>query len=195
MKNITLSLLFFMSIVSNIHSQSKTQELWKNTEIGPVVVYYSLEEALKNPEKVRGLQIRDKGLEKIPNDIVKLVNLEYLRLHHNKFEKIPDFIFKMKTIKVLEIGGNRLNVIPEEIGQMTGLEYLGLKANGLTTLPKSIGNLTNLKYLDLDFNPLITLPESLKKLTQLETLYFSHAKFSDEEIKRIKELLPHYFGS
>ncbi|WP_299189386.1 hypothetical protein [uncultured Aquimarina sp.] len=195
MKKVILLLLCSVCIVFNIYSQSKTHELWENTEIGPVVVYYSLEEALKNPEKVKGLQIRDKGLEKIPNEIVKLVNLEYLRLHHNRFEKIPDFIFKMNTIKVLEIGGNKLNAIPEGIGQMTQLEYLGLKANGLTTLPKSIGILTNLKHLDLDFNPLITLPESIKNLTKLESIYFSHAKFSDAEIKRIKQLLPHYFGT
>ncbi|WP_299315286.1 hypothetical protein [uncultured Aquimarina sp.] len=195
MKKGTLLILFSLSIVSNIYSQSKTHELWENTEIGSVMVYYSLEEALKNPEKVKGLQIRDEGLEKIPSDIVKLVNLEYLRLHHNRFEEIPDFIFKMNTIRVLEIGGNKLNVIPEEIGEMTQLEFLGLKANGLKGLPKSIGNLTELKHLDLDFNPLITLPESIKKLTKLKSLYFSHAKFSDEEIKRIKKLLPHYFGT
>ncbi|SEL52431.1 Leucine Rich Repeat [Aquimarina amphilecti] len=195
MKKITLLIICSLGFIINTYSQKKTKELWEHTEIGSVLIYYSLEEALKDPKKVRGLQIRDEGLEKIPKDIAKLVNLEYLRLHHNKFEEIPDFIFKMKKIRVLEIGGNRLGVIPKEIGEMTQLEFLGLKANGLTNLPESIGNLTNLKKLDLDFNPLITLPESIKNLTKLETLYFSHAKFSDVEIERIKKLLPHYFGN
>ncbi len=191
MKKITSLIIVCLGFILNIYSQTKTHELWEYTEIGSLVVYFSLEEALKHPEKVRGLQIRDKGLEKIPEDIAKLINLEYLRIHHNRIESIPNFIFKMKTLRVLEIGGNKLGVIPEEIGEMKQLEHLGLKANGLTSLPESIGDLINLKSLDLNFNYFESLPESIKNLTKLEELLLlRNDTFTRAEKAKISKLLP-----
>ncbi|MRX65066.1 leucine-rich repeat domain-containing protein [Maribacter luteus] len=182
-------LLFFHTV----HSQKKTHDEW-DTEIGTITVYFSLEEALKNPESVKGLQLRDQGLNELPKEIGQLVNLQYLRVHHNNLTTIPEFIISLPKLRVLEIGGNHLGQLPEDLGAMTQLEYLGLKANGLLTLPESIGNLTHLKILDLDFNPLEYLPESIKNLTGLKRMHTTGNHFTKEEIEKNKQLLPNVFG-
>lgn len=190
-KSALVILILSLGIFCSLHSQKKTHDVWEHTEIGSITIYFSLEEALKTPEKIRGLQLRDLGLNELPKEISKLKNLEYLRVHHNNLTTIPDFIISLPKLRVLEIGGNRLGNVTEEIGKMTNLEHLGLKANGLTKIPESIGKLTKLKTLNLDFNYLTSLPESIKNLINLEDLsLMRNDSFTRAELEKVKKLLP-----
>src|SRR5437773_11801804 len=64
------------------------------------------------------LQIFDRGISELPDEIGQLTKLEELNLSHNL-----------------------LTTLPEAIGQLTNLQSLALDANQLIAFPKSIGQL------------------------------------------------------
>jgi len=80
------------------------------------------------------------GLEKIPDSIDVLSNLNYLNLSYNKLKSIPD-----------------------SIGSLFKLRYLNLAHNRLISVPNSIDSLSRLKYFNLSFNPIRPIPKTILK--------------------------------
>ncbi|MDJ0637124.1 MAG: COR domain-containing protein, partial [Xenococcaceae cyanobacterium MO_188.B29] len=115
---------------------------------------------------------RIESRETIPDTIVKLKNLFWLRISI-KFSE--DWLPWLQTLNELELYlyNNQLTTFPESITKLSNLTELDLSENQLTTLPESITKLSNLTRLDLGYNQLNTLPESITKLSNLTTLYLS----------------------
>ena len=97
---------------------------------------------------------------------------------------------EMRNLKKLYLDDMELTSLPESIENLTNLEWLHLGYNKLETLPDSIVNLKNLEKLWLYQNKLTSLPEDMDKLTNLNYLVLHNNPISDEEIERIKKLLP-----
>ncbi|GEM_PF-6182049 len=130
-------------------------------------VYTDLSEAVKNQNKVCGLNL----VGKMPGTF-------------------DPRIFQMTQIKVLRLGTNNLKVLPAELFNLKNLVNLGLIQNGLTMIPADIAKLTNLKILNLADNNLTTLPDEVSQLTALEQLVLSGNNFSVIEKKGIQQLIP-----
>ena len=108
-------------------------------------------------------------LTSLPPEFAKLSNLEKLDLSYNQFTSLPTEIFNLRNLKELNISGNPMKTIPPAIGQLTNLEQLDLMdLPNLKQLPSEIGNLKKLKEINLIWN-----------------------KLPDDEIKKLKKLLPH----
>lgn len=155
----------------------------------------SLEEALKDPERVVSLKLSNLGLVTIPDDVAKMVNLRKLDLSENPItgyqlpkplpnlkklilkSTIPDpyNLVQLKTqfpnLESLDLSECHLSTIPNEAIDFPRLTTLNLASNGLCFLPDNIVQLGNLKSLNLSNN---TLKEtgavigSLWKLTELD---------------------------
>jgi len=130
-------------------------------------VYESLEEALKNPDKVYVLDLHNQDLSTFPAEILTLKNL-----------------------KQLDLRDNNITEIPEGIKELKNLEQLSMFTNQLQNVPNAIGELENLKMLDLGNNPLENLPSEVAKLSNLEKLYLQNTKIVKKNQKQIKKLLP-----
>ncbi|MBL4577665.1 MAG: leucine-rich repeat domain-containing protein [Flavobacteriales bacterium] len=90
--------------------------------------YYSLEDALKEPEKVVKLDIAMNKLTSIDPNIAKLVNLECLDLSFNKFSTLPAEIAELKKLRVLDLTGTRfLAKVPDIVSKIANLEELSIK--------------------------------------------------------------------
>jgi len=153
--------------------------------------YYSIEEALEEPEKVYSLDLSESDLASVPiKDILKLPVLLDLRLNNNKLKKLPKEIGELKDIRWINLENNQLEQLPKEIWDLKKLEYLNLSNNKLTELPKEIGQLINLKKLWLSHNQIKALPEEMKHLIKLECLYLEGNPISEKEEEKIGELLP-----
>ena len=94
------------------------------------ITYYSLEEALKEPLKVKVLDLAMQSptkLTTLPASIGKLINLECLDGSFNRISSLPAEMKNLKKLKTLNLSGNRyLAKLPEVIKEIPSLETLNL---------------------------------------------------------------------
>jgi len=131
-------------------------------------VYHTFKGALRKPENVYYLRIKNKNSLMIPKEIGKLTNLISLNLENSTIESLPDSICKLKSLENLRLNNNDIKKLPECIGGLKSLKYLIIYKNRLEGLPNSIGELSSLKKLNVRSNKIKHLPESIGKLVQLE---------------------------
>lgn len=99
------------------------------------------------------LDLRSKGLKKVPDYVFGMTGLKELNLSNNVLEgALPGEIRFLKNLVKLDVSKNNMTGIPAEIGQLENLEVLNYASNGITGLPLEIGNLKNLKIFDLSSN-------------------------------------------
>lgn len=99
------------------------------------------------------LDISNKNLDKLPDYVLKLTNLEELNISHNKITgALPAEIHDLKNLIILNASNNLMTGVPAELGQLENLEVLDLSNNDLTGLPNELGNLKKLKILNLSGN-------------------------------------------
>ena len=90
--------------------------------------FYSLEEALKEPEKVIKLDIAMLKLTEISPEISKLVNLECLDLSFNRISTLPQEFSKLTKLRILDLTGTRyLAKLPGVLTKLPALEEVNLK--------------------------------------------------------------------
>lgn len=134
------------------------------------ITYNELKEYLLKNKDVKVLDLRSKGIVKLPQEIGRLVNLQELNLSDNQLTDLPPEISRLTNLQRLNLSGNRLTILPQEIGHLANLQVLALEYNQLTTLPSEIGRLANLQDLSLGFNQLTVLPPEIGRLINLQML-------------------------
>jgi len=139
----------------------------------------SLKKHLETAEKTGALNFTDKGLEKFPPDLVKVVgNLRNLDLSSNKIGSLPQNIGAFKMLKNLCMSKNKLTSIPEDLGKLTKLENLNLSFNLIQSVPSSFQQLKHLKEISLSHNQLTSFPLSLLNLKQLAIVDLSYNRLT-----------------
>jgi Leucine-rich repeat (LRR) protein len=148
-------------------------------------VFTSLDEALKSPDKVYHLNLREKGIKQIPPEIGKLVNLRSLDLSYNPFLKLPPQFGQLKNLEKLTLRCTRLPGLPEVIAQCSNLKILDYGGNmdceHPVRLPRAdfsvLGRLKNLRDLNIALiDDLKVFPLPICNLRKLERLSIT---FSD----------------
>jgi len=183
--NILLITLFLIGI-----NVANAQKLLDSLVLAQSPIYESLEEALKEPEKVYRLHLKKQKLTEFPKDILKLTNLQELDLTKNKLKEIPEEISQLTNLQTLNLSKNQLELLPSSIGQLKNLKVLIVNQNELVGLPNTIGDLENLKYLDLWSNNISYWPEQLANLKNLKTMDLRVIMINTEKQNYIQSLLP-----
>ena len=111
------------------------------------------------------------GLDKIPADIGKLINLQQFVCKQNIISVLPPEIGNLINLKLLDLSSNRIEALPAEIGKLESLVDLDLRHNRFEALPAEIGHCKKLKYLRLWGNHLTVLTEAITTLPVLKELY------------------------
>ena len=145
---------------------------------------------IDNPAKLEVLVLANNQLTDLPESIGLLANLQELYLSANQLTVLPESIGLLANLQALCLSGNQLTVLPESIGLLVNLQMLWLHNNRLTTLPKNIGLLVNLQMLWLNNNRLTTLPKNIGLLAKLQVLYLEGKWITQDEQKKICDLLP-----
>ena len=70
-------------------------------------------------------------------------------------DRIPEVVLKLRNLEVLRAAGLFLTEIPSGIGQLSCLRELDLNRNCLSKLPDSFAQLTKLRKLGLDGIPFL----------------------------------------
>ena len=100
------------------------------------------------------------------------------------------FISDKNHIVGLNLNSKELIGLPDSICNLTQLRVLYLRWNKLETLPENIGNLTSLRELYLASNQILSLPESIRQLKKLEVLIVRNNPLSEDDLTKLKNLLP-----
>lgn len=129
-------------------------------------------------------------LERLPESIGELENLEFINLTLSGVDKLPDGIGNLKKLKYLYAGATSISVVPESIGECESLVVLDLHSTKTTKIPDNITKLKNLKSLDLGQLNLTSLPENMGNLTELIRLdlFGSDIKQLPQSMKNLKKL-------
>jgi len=105
------------------------------------------------PENTTTLDLSNKELTKVPEQVFTMSSLTTLNLSHNKLEgALPAEIQHLQNLRHLDLSNNNFTGVPAEIGQLKKLETLNLSDNALTGLPNEMANLSNLQTLNLQGN-------------------------------------------
>lgn len=163
-------------------------EVIKQKQIETNTTFYSIEEALKQPEKANALILYKRELTELSSEIGKLTKLQSLNLSKNEITELPPEIGNLKELRKLNIENNQLKKLPLEIGNLEKLEELYLAHNKLNTIPKEIGKLKKLQLLNLANNELQIFPDEVASLDNLKFLFVMENDLKGKE--KISQNLP-----
>jgi hypothetical protein len=140
------------------------------------------------------LNLSQKGLTELPQEIGKLKNLKRLYLNHNQIRDFSDAIAELKNLTYLNLNNNKISEIPNVIAELKNLTYLNLSNNQISEISNIIAELKNLTKLFLTYNQISEIPDAIAELKNLTELDLSHNQISEipeiitqlEKLKSIK---------
>jgi len=135
--------------------------------------FRGLPESIGTLANVRSLDFSHSNLENLPATCCNFVELKTLKLTNTSLNKLPEGIGKLVNLERLYAGFMpTLSRLPDSIGDLASLKELDLRSAVLKSLPDSFCNLANLRKLNLsETRALKRLPDGFEDLTNLETLY------------------------
>ncbi|MDR3047198.1 MAG: leucine-rich repeat domain-containing protein [Bacteroidales bacterium] len=180
-------LLLFLLCIPKTYCQ-----LLSDGELAQRHLYTSLEEALKEPEKVYRLElVRAKKLDTLPDAVFKLKNLQVLTIKSSQLLQLNGRISEFSNLQYLNLDHNRIVMLPNTLGDLKHLKTLIISRNYIEMLPDSIGKLTTLRLLNAWGNDLYVLPESISLLyNTLQELDLRQINFRRNELETIEHQLP-----
>lgn len=145
------------------------------------ICYYDHNPLLFDPLQCEAIDLQDKQLKCLPNELIDITTVNDLNLSENphinvsgisclqsieelnlqgcKLQWIHYEIFTLQQLHSLTLDNNLLEYIPADIARLVSLQALNLEKNKLHFIPKEICYLPNLSMLNISDNQLITLPD------------------------------------
>ncbi|MED6152253.1 hypothetical protein PIB30_090152 [Stylosanthes scabra] len=136
------------------------------------------------------LQLRCMESSSLPNDCFDTIkkHLRYLNLRYCPIlEKLPDSICKLQNLQSLNLGNyNKIHTLPKNMKNLISLQYLFLRVKATSLSSMNIECFQQLKFLYLyNCSELVSIPSAVGRLTTLNKLliYWCHnlVSFEDEE--------------
>lgn len=145
-------------------------------------------------ENATSLELPNKGISELPDEIGTLTSLQVLILSNNEITRLPESIGDLISLYSLDLSGNQLTSLPDSIGKLTSLGWLRLDDNQLASLPQSFGTISSLEWLRLDHNQLKSLPQSIGSLKRIRWLYLGNNKLTSlpTSVSQLEELQEFY---
>ncbi len=191
--------------------------LLSEDELADKPVYFSLEEALENPDQVYILELSggtesEKTLElalpklpriqqfvfqnntqviSFPKQLAELKNLQAIEIRDSILESLPEELSQLQHVTdFIMTGCKYVTEFPESICNWSELIYLEVTDTKIEELPASIGNLSNLEDLNINQNMLVTLPPEISQLQSLRVLrtYGNYAMTLPKTLKELQDL-------
>ncbi len=78
--------------------------------------------------------------------------LKYLFLINCNLEKLPEGITQLNNLELLDLSKNDFSVFPKEIIELRSLRYLCIGPKAIQNVPKEMANLQNLTFLSINAN-------------------------------------------
>ena len=126
--------------------------------------------ALGVSARVRTLDLSERGLAEIPQEVLAYPALNEFYFVRNKLAHVPAGLWGVPSLRYVNLDGNMIDEIGDEIGAATSLKWLRLNGNRLESLPKAVSQLGDLRRIYLQNNELKAVPPALMGLAKLEDI-------------------------
>jgi len=172
-----------------------------NPPFEPPKTYYSLEEALEEPELVTSLFLEDIGdslspmigtlsqltdlrigksnIRFLPEEITNLMILRTLSLFDCGFEHIPDHIMQIPNLSSLYVTGCQIQDIPQKFGELDNIQWITFRDNMISNIPRGVLCTREIMGLSLDANRLSEFNFTIEDFPKLKFLSLEDNMFSD----------------
>ncbi len=124
--------------------------------------------ALKDLESVT---LKYNALNELPSDFQYLSKLRYLNLRENKINGFPECLLRLQNLRHLDLSNNRISQLPDSIAQLKRLRVFDLAWNRLDELSDGISQFDSLERFDISMNRFRTIPTVLLGCDALTELY------------------------
>ena len=162
--------------------------------------------------RIMVLNLENNQLDELPEEVFKLGNLKYLDVSNNQLVVLPNNLSSCRLMRSMDFSNNKLKELPrrfyfrklqyldlrnnqlEKLPSLSGckaLKKLDLSGNQLKKLPYSFYRMKQLEHLNLSKNNLTELPKNIHRLKKLKTLNIAGNPITDEEIERLRNVMPH----
>lgn len=121
-------------------------------------------------ESTKKINICQKGLTEVPEQIYTLYNLQELGLIFNKITSLSEKIGNLSNLYELSLCSNLLTEIPIQVCHLKKLCRINLYGNKLLSLPKQINQLTNLRDIDLTGNNFVSPTNTFEQICHIKSL-------------------------
>ncbi|MEV1065230.1 hypothetical protein [Streptomyces sp. NPDC050263] len=140
----------------------------------PLAALDELDALLPRAEEITELDLSDRKLRRLPEQLHAFVNLRVLSLAGNDaIGSLDERIGELTALEELNLAGMRLTALPESIGRLSGLRVLDVSGNELEALPEQIGDLPRLEVLRAA-RLTCPVPDAVARLSTLRELDLSH---------------------
>jgi Leucine-rich repeat (LRR) protein len=112
---------------------------------------------LRYLDRLTSLSIVSCGLNKVPDELINLSNLNHLSISGNKIEYIPQYLYELNKLRTLNLSDNNILEISSDVNHLINLVELNLSHNRLEYVPDEIFRLVSLKKLDLSCNSIVKI--------------------------------------
>lgn len=150
-----------------------------------------LPDCIKRINQVESLTIANNYLQDGIGEILQLKNLKKIELFSNMISELPERISSLKYLEELIIEEKFIYSIPDEVGELKNLKKLTIKNTGINKIPDSICNLINLEELMIIGNSkLEKIPDCIVRLQNLTHLYLynNNINLLPDEIGELENL-------
>jgi Leucine-rich repeat (LRR) protein len=130
-------------------------------------------------QQIKVLDLKLKGLTKLPKEINCLTGLEEINLEFNQLSELPWEFASLKKLKIINLGHNKLVDLPSVICHLPEVEQLNMESNSIKKISPVIANLESLIELNFSFNHINELPEEIGHLKHLVRLNLAANNLSD----------------
>jgi hypothetical protein len=107
----------------------------------------------------------------------------------SKINKLPNEIGNLSNLEILDLGRNGIQEIPIQIKTLLNLRILRLDYNDIHAVPSFISRLKNLKELHICANGKVKIPDSLSEFESLK-LYLGNACLTFKDQEKLRNRFP-----
>jgi Leucine-rich repeat (LRR) protein len=151
----------------------------------------SIPEAVAYLNRLQTLRLGGTGDSlRLPASLPYLKKLQEVSLENYVLDSVPSQLFAIPSLRFLYLTNTNTHGLPKGLEKMTSLEVLVIENNPLSRLPFSIYQLRNLRILSLRGTRVDRLPDSISQLENLTILDLRGTLVNQEEIEKLKALLP-----
>lgn len=147
--------------------------------------YTTWDEALKEPDQVSWLDLKNQNLDNFAEKIKPFQHIHTLELEEYGFSALPAGIEQVKNLQRLNVSNNQLANLPSSFSELTQLVALNLSNNAFQELPESLGQLPMLHELHLSQNPSLSFSQAFQVLGNFKMLY--HLRLNENNFTSLPE--------